>query len=62
MFILGTWTRLVVIFIMKPHQVLLTNIEIVNTLFFQKNMFETFIYYCLSCRQKFERSTLKYCI
>ena len=35
-FILGTWTRLVVISMMKPRQVLLTNIEISNTLFSKK--------------------------
>ena len=54
----GTRTRFVVIFMMQLCQVLLANIEIMNTLFFQKNMFETFKYFCPSGRQEFERSTL----
>ena len=45
------------------NKVLLTNIKIMNILFSpKKNMFATFIYFCLSCRQKFERSTQNKCL
>ena len=56
---LGTFTRLVIILMMTPHQVLLNNIEILNIIFFQIFKVEPFIQFCLSCALKFELSTYK---